>query len=997
MNKPANPSEPSPPAPVAAATGEASDSLAVSRQIFVTHLELKTHDGQSYFDNGARRIIKAESEPLAQFLADSEVVRGDGPGKREVKVNYRFGQTPKELWRPLSFITQGILDAFEKAARQFYAKAHPNQNQPDFQRFVRLRFRLPDPDLEPESYWLVGSRFNPKLVVLWGCEKLDANKHPVPGLPLVRDVVLFPELKDPNAPTVVDRLRSRLMSWQGILHENLALIVERQEPLLRFLAQPAYDQAHEKVVALKPLRSPETLYPIAKFRPLKRLPAAEITAFGKAAQAFYAKAHDDPESLKAHPEVSAYERELRRAFRLPDVDAETAAAKPAPGGLEPLAELEAGRKKAKPAPGAEAAPHISYWVYGKRLSPRLMIAIEGDEPQERCLCLRRDAALDLPPGEKDAKPAPGLETDGLGPAKAPQTVVEKLWLRRINRVKQAVIPVSALAVLLVAWLILRSFLPHALHIERAEMSNDAAIDTNNTRNFLEVRFNNRLAVKAPKAGPAGAALGQYSLYILPDRTRVPLESPVLRPGDPNLVVLKARDADFAFDENRKYLLHVEGVLDTWKNKLGGSGKSSGFEEVTVTVSDSRPPGFISAQPASDGSLLAVLLTFNEPLERKSAEDARNNYNGLSGPGLPAVQSAELQADPRLVLLKVDKPFESGGKYSLTFQNLKDASRARNTMPDTPTNFVYLAAPLSLKWSDPAEAQYKIKVEFSRAIDHSSAQGAFKLDKNLQVGAVTKLDDKTVELVLSNSHMVPGQPYTLTVNHVRDPSGKPGGELTTNVNFAYKGPVDTVAPALTDLSAGLNYLLLTFNKDLNEDAARKEEKYSLLAQTGTRFEKLDTRINPDREETKGKAVRLNFPQSLPNGALRVGYTVEDLAGNTTSSNRDFSTGIGMPITPINEARLDPTRTRILLALRGRIDKSCKKAANFRLEDLEGKALPDVEVVPDDNEVKMTLNAASTDIVLPLNRKLNLDKFRVHYFNLKLEGEYRLQSDVAPKKN
>src|SRR5882672_10980681 len=67
-----------------------SPIVAVNRQIFVSHLEIKTPDGQSYLEGGARKLVKADSEPLAQFLADAEITRGGGPQRRDVTLNYFF-------------------------------------------------------------------------------------------------------------------------------------------------------------------------------------------------------------------------------------------------------------------------------------------------------------------------------------------------------------------------------------------------------------------------------------------------------------------------------------------------------------------------------------------------------------------------------------------------------------------------------------------------------------------------------------------------------------------------------------------------------------------------------------------------------------------------------------------------------------------------------------------------------------------------------------------
>ena len=47
----------------ASSNGEVADSpiIAIHRDIFVTHLEIKTPDGQSYLEGGARKLVLDEA------------------------------------------------------------------------------------------------------------------------------------------------------------------------------------------------------------------------------------------------------------------------------------------------------------------------------------------------------------------------------------------------------------------------------------------------------------------------------------------------------------------------------------------------------------------------------------------------------------------------------------------------------------------------------------------------------------------------------------------------------------------------------------------------------------------------------------------------------------------------------------------------------------------------------------------------------------------------
>jgi hypothetical protein len=953
----------------------ASPLIAVNREIFVSHLEIKTPDGQSYLDGGARKLVKADSEPLSQFLADAEITRAGGPQRRDVTLNYFFGAIPKGQWRQMKFVTPGMLEAFERAAQEFYRRAHANQNLAQFQRQARMGFRLPDPDLEPESYWLVGDRFNPKLVVLWGCEKLDLNKRPIPSLPLVKDKELFPS----NPTTVVDKLRSRLLSWEGILQENLELIAEKREPLGRFIALPVYDSQNQ-LVALRPILAPDTAYPISKFRPLKKIPTAEIAAFDRAADAYYAKAHEDAAAREAYPDGTAYEREIRRNFRLPDVDIAAGRANKVVPGMEGLDELMKAQKRQSNGASANKksdAPRISYWVYGKRFSKRLMICAEGNEPIEQSLYLRRDEALDIPPGSKGKVRFP--QGGGLGLEQKPETVVEKLWLRELTWIARSLRAAAILAVLGILAFIFLEFIYVRLSPTGRAVVADAKLDPDNLRNIIVVKFN--------------AALNPDSIPAVPEK---PVPHPPYMLQGPELGALQLKSVKLD-PENPKQLLFcvnrsVPDGAEKTEDKILLNGLRPRFGRVLrpntpveVETRDTRPPAFAKAGSWED-SEYALELDFDEALDKINAESLANY--GLTGPGVGAIRSAQLQKDRKTVVLKADKAFEPGANYTLALKNIRDASNQKNPMPDTATNFTYVQIPLALKSISAADQQNRIKLQFNRTLDRQSFKTAFKIDKGLYVGGITPLDDKSLELVLTNSFMQTNVDYTVQIAKIKD-LGKPPGELTTNAVVSFTGTPDTTPPVVIDVSVGGNFLQLTFNKDLGEETARRESNYALFDRPREQWEKRPLRFNPTLSESR--IVRLNFPSALPNGTLRVEYSgVTDLAGNTTNDFREFSTGMSYQITSLKRPEFNnQARTGVLLVLYGRIDRTCEDSRNFQLADLQGDAIPGVDVTG----VRMAPSANTTRVSLDLSRRLDKDYFKVVFNKLKLEGEARLQEGEA----
>jgi hypothetical protein len=891
---PANPANPAssgtPPVPPAAAPTEAPPSpIAVERQVYLTHFELKTPDGQSYLEGGARKVVKADSEPLAQFLADAEVARGEGPQKREVRVSYYFGTVPAGQWRPMRFITPGILAAFETAAREFYRKAHGDQNLAQFQRQARLGFRLPDPELEPESYWLVGDRFNPRLIILWGCEKLDANKRPLPSLPLVPDPELFPQ----NPVTVLDKLKARLMSWEGTLQENLALVAEKKDALGRFLARPVYDKQHQRVIGLQPLLLPDTTYPIGRFRPLKRLPSGEIKAFDKAAEAYYAKAHEDADSLAQHPEVSAYERELRRNFRLPDVDT---AAKPKAGleGMEGLTDLDAdkARKMAKSAKKIEAPPRVSYWVYGKKLYPRLMIAVEGNEPLAACLYLTRDAELDLPPGAKEQGALDDLGTDALL-AGQPQTVTGKLQLRERTWIATSIRAAAALAVAGVLLFVFLQYIYVPLKPVAAKVAEDAKLDPANKRNLIAVDFNasvRRGSILSPRA----LKPGQVPSFVLQglsaaDTNAAGVAIIDVKPhvSNPKEVILYL---DGSLPEGASYTLSMNAIRPAFGRPLKPN------TQMPVDTRDTRPPAVKLVDAAPD-SVQKLWVVFDEPLDSDSACRVEN----YALPGLKIV-NAVLNKAQNVAILTASPAFTVDKKYTLTVHDVKDASRNKNVLKSQEITFDYRDRPplIAENGVTANQGQLAVRVEFTKPLDQASATQPSNYDfgtNDLKIGSVKLSPDKQiVEITLTNSFLVPDRTYFFHFKGVKNLAGQPGEHSAT---FAYTGLPDRAPPVLVKLDDSdprLTTLRLIFNKPVKGPGTTDGSMYLLEKDVNwnRNYEPMAVRFAVQHDRPEALSLILSEPL-YKNLRYRLNWTnVEDLVGNTSASLKEFTPNpVGKP--------------------------------------------------------------------------------------------------------
>jgi len=832
---------------------------------FVTHTDLKTPNGDSYLETAAQRLLKADTEPLARFLADVKAV----PDGKAIKITCAFGNYTPDQWRPMTFITQSILDQFEQAAREFYSKAHHDKTLGAFQRQVIKGFKLPDPDKDPQSYWLVGDRFNPRLVIWWGCEKLEANKS-LDSLPLVDDPEFYKDAKE----TIVAKLRARLITWPDILRENLDLIVARRDPIGKMLARPVYNKQHDRVIALTPLFLPETNLPITQFRPLKKIASGQIKAFEEAALAYYAKAHTDEDTLKQFPEVTDYERELRRSFRLPDVDLPSAKPGNVPDDMADFASSlaqPAGKKDAK-AKAKQEGPTPSYWLLGK--PAKLMIMINDGELKERCFCLVADEALNLPP--EAAKPAADVE-DLAGP-RAPLTIAEKLRKRVRNPmvILSMVGGVLAFAALLAFVFLNYIYVP--LGKGTAVVTDDRNLDLYYDRDVILVTFPK--AIQTNSIVRAGI-MDKTPTFMLEDDKGAPVEIKEIqpRPSNDKQIVLLLDKAN-AVPDDAKYKLVVNGLRPKFGRPL--AKKDS---QIDVDALDKRVPEVERVEAAPD-SLKKIWVIFSKPMNEDVSGTGHYTIKDVT------IDKAGLKLkSPKVAILSATTDFVISNQYKIHIEGVHDMAHANNALAATNVPFTYRDMPPM--FDDPGVTatfdQLTIRAVFTQEVD---AQTATNLDSyNLFLmpnspasggaAAPPMIDSGTNRLTLyhvglekparnavmiglTNSHMLANRSYALTFTGLKNVRGNPGAD--TNI-FPFLGRVDTTGPVFKErqLAPDNQSVKIVFNKPIQGEATRDKRFFSLkqvsvqssdTSQGGWQESHID--LLPSQEDADSVRVRFSPP-------------------------------------------------------------------------------------------------------------------------------------------
>ena len=264
---------------------------------------------------------------------------------------------------------------------------------------------------------------------------------------------------------------------------------------------------------------------------------------------------------------------------------------------------------------------------------------------------------------------------------------------------------SVLFLLIAAGVTYHIIVPKRLELVSVAMSNDPALDPGNQRNVIEVIFNNLLAENRAShtnlGGSLPALLGQYSLRC--NGNEYNPSAPQLNPTNHRCLTLVM--TNLTLEDGSNYTLYLAKAKDVWGNIMAQTNCK--FEVV-----DTRSPSVRGdVRPGSSEVEDSLLITFDEPLDKANAEkEANYSVEGRS------ITSAKLQPDRQTVVIKADKPFESGAPYQLKLAaGITDAAARKNPLRQTNVSFTYAQIPLRLESVSARDSQIRIKLVFNKAV------------------------------------------------------------------------------------------------------------------------------------------------------------------------------------------------------------------------------------------------------------------------------------------
>lgn len=806
----------------------------VRRDLRSPYFVLRTPDGLgSYFTSENLPIVGSTNEPLARFLAPAQVV--EGPAGRAVE--YDLPPAVLETARPLDVLPQAEIDRFRAAAAAFYEKARASTPRiVPHEKRLRAHFRLPDPDLEPDAYWVHGPAHDRRLIILWGVERRVGSSLP-----------LAPEGELGLAPgaTLLDRLQARAMGWEARQREAARFAFEAGEPIARFLARTATDAKGNPVG----LSCQGRAYPAAKLRPMRRISASECAAFERAARAFYDRAAG----------ATAYEREIRQAFRLPDPDACPDAFRVAGG--------------------------------------RLLIGVTGKETQTQTLPLvehpltRPEAASEPAPepAASDASPTAPIAVVAAEDASSRATVAARLRERSISAkvvvTLQAAAAVAVAAAACFAWRWVTDRTPPHV-VESADFP--AALD-NRT---VEVAFSKPIGAKSLQLGAGDQAsfvFGDNDARILAER---------IDPRDSRKVLLTTTP----LGDGQTYELTVNRVADRSGHPLAEP------TSVRFRYLDTVAPRIVLVSAGENANQLE--LVFSKPvLEASLAGGGNYSIFGLEGSGEGAPQriaSAHLDPEDKTgctAVLEAVRDFVRNAPYRLeSLGSVTDASVSRNLafLPAKGLDFAYRdSLPPRLRSISASARSLELTVVFSKPVDAAAAENTANYDaagpdqtKLSFVPGAVSLDPtgQAATLRIAPTPLKLGI-YRLTVRSMRDRAGNPTpAPLVVSFEFADDDgqPLNILSHSLVAADNQFdNRVTLTFNHPVNPEAATRAGCYALRDEHGL---PLGVKVVEARRVPEDPAKILLILSAPPTPGVRIDVQVtgvSDLFGRAPSAPIDYA--------------------------------------------------------------------------------------------------------------
>lgn len=849
------------------------------------HQALLAANGRdTFYTAEIQRAIAGPGSPLERFLPNanySVTPRVAGTPGGGARVSFAIPPEVAAGARPLRgahpqpgalALPRTEIEAFAEAVRRFLT---PASDVTPLQQQCRREFRLPDPAREPDAYWVVGTGFDRRLLILWGCERFART-----SVPLDR---------------VVEHLRGCEMAWEDKQQLAVQLATAKDEPLSRFLARHTKEGLAVQGVAI----------PTKNLKPFAHFGADAWRAYNDAARAFVRRADE--------PGLAPFEAELRREFRVPSLAAAPArfyrhgahvlidispldraqCVPPAASADEgsgsdgtPLNEQLKRHIRFQGTPvliGAGAAlvailGGVGFWLLGPDREPPKFVELSPEAPLRLVAVLNEPASDTLPAGAvlfvDDARKVAAVRPDPADPARL---VVEL-------DPTTPMIDGESYGLVLTEAVTDRAGnpLPHTSETFNYYDTAAPTLVDSPARISAGGMSNHDLVLTFTKP-IADTSLAPNAFIIQPlsggeGGKRVPIRDAKLDPDTKNgtRVIVTA---DEPFQSRVKYSLSLRGVTDRAKRPNRAELENQEFEYI-----DLLPPSARSV--LANGAAYRLQIEFSKPLDRAAAVDLENYL--VHRPGSTAEKpllqrlsagGATLDESGRIVTLALERGALVTGKHRLVIVRAADDKGNRTSQP-IERDFEFADSGQSgsprIATVSPSRGP-RLELEFDRGLGSTAGlKDRFRIlnaerqpvaDLQVTDAAVSTEDSRKVVLTLNR---VPdgGVAYHVRTEGLEDVFG--ARQTTPEISAEFRvalppRPILSLTLSRAPRLLGVSQIVIFFDNVATRESVENIDNYLVRPPDAARLRtaRFEAVKNAEGRETQSQ-VTLTFDAALPAG-------------------------------------------------------------------------------------------------------------------------------------
>lgn len=338
-------------------------------------------------------------------------------------------------------------------------------------------------------------------------------------------------------------------------------------------------------------------------------------------------------------------------------------------------------------------------------------------------------------------------------------------------------------------------------------------------------------------------------------------------------------------------------------------------KVTYVVTTATAVKSVSAT-----NLKEVVVEFDGKVDKETAAD-KANYSLKSG---KVIKSVKLLDDEKTVVLTLEDRLNNNKVDAVSVSNVK-----AGTLTITAKNVEFKAVDNEI----PTVKEVKslgtkaLKVVFSEPVDDVK-QGNFTLDGKAFYGKITVTGNEVVLTPYSTSALAVGT-HSLQVSQIKDFAGFTS--LTSTTEFTVVEDKD--APTVTESSATLETLTLTFSEDVDPDSVSASK---VFWKSGS-----DKKAAKSVERVEGNKYKYTFEgvNTLPTGSVTVYVEgVKDYSGNTIAADTKVVVSPQVDQTRPEVKKVEvKNSTTLAVTFSKTLGSSAENKNNYNVLDKDGKVV------------------------------------------------------------